>query len=161
MCDVFTRDMTNPLFFFFTCPASASVCSFTISNLSCVPSICLSDSLVVLWLFVRFYVLTGILMLMYGSHNTVSTITPVSVAVFLLSEVSDLINVMSNMFSSTGSPSFMRLCCNTSCQFALYLYYTLIFGWTPFGCLCTRILAIAFETVTRVQCTHCNQCLML
>jgi len=67
-------------------------------------------------------------MLVYDSRNTVSTITPVSEAVFLLSERSEFINIMCNKFSSTGSSSPMPLCCSTSCQFALYLFYALIFG---------------------------------
>ena len=104
-------------------------------------------------LFVRFYVLTLILMLVYGSHNTVSTFTPVSEAAFLLSERSELINVMCNMFSSTSSPSPMPLCCNTSCQFALYLLPSF-----SVECPLAACEVVAFKTVSRIQSSCCNHC---
>jgi hypothetical protein len=121
---LFSQEMWQTSIFFFTCPTSACICLFSSPFSICFvfpQSVCPNHSFVFLWLVVRFYVLTGILMTVYDSRNTVATITPVSVVVFLLSERSELINVMCNMFSGKGSPSPMPLCCNSSCQFALYL----------------------------------------
>lgn len=106
---IFTGDVTNPHFFYLSYKW-LYLSLFFISNLFCVPSICLSEPFIVLSVVVYlwdFMFFTGILILVYDSRNTVSTVTPVSEVVFLLSAWSDLINVMCNMFSSTGSLSLM------------------------------------------------------
>jgi hypothetical protein len=153
---IFTRDVTNLHFFLLVLQVLVFVSSSPFPICFVFPQSVWTIHWSFCGLFVRFYVLTGILMLVYDSHNTVSTVTQVSEAVFLPSGRSEFINVVCNMFSSTGSPSPMPLCCNTSCQFALYLFYALIFGWTPFGCPRTRMVAVAFKTVTRIQCSCCN-----
>jgi hypothetical protein len=104
MFDYFHKRCDKPPFFF-TCSTSACICLFSSPFPICF--VFPQSVSTIHWsffgcLFVRFYVLMGILMLVYDSRNTVSTITLVSKAVFLLSERNELINVMCNTFSSTS-----------------------------------------------------------